>query len=112
MLKASAVLALCKFMCVSAEFCEKHLSLLFTLAERSKEAEIRANVVIAMVPQEDDMEEKLLCMFTQEFLSLRVISRYVSRILLSHGLRICMRDCAIRMSASQRTLCSFSPISF
>jgi hypothetical protein len=49
MLKASAVLALCKFMCVSADFCEKHLSLLFTLAERSKEAEIRANVVIAMV---------------------------------------------------------------
>ncbi len=48
MLRSSAVLALCKFMCVSAEFCEKHLQLLFTLAERSTEAAIRANVVIAM----------------------------------------------------------------
>jgi len=30
-LRTSAVLALCKFMCVSSEFCEKHLQLLFTI---------------------------------------------------------------------------------
>lgn len=35
-------------MCVSSEFCEKHLQLLFTILEKSKDATIRSNVVIAL----------------------------------------------------------------
>ncbi|ORE10875.1 ARM repeat-containing protein [Rhizopus microsporus var. microsporus] len=47
-LQITATLALAKFMCVSSEFCEKHLQLLFTILEKSKDATIRSNVVIAL----------------------------------------------------------------
>ena len=46
-LKASASLALAKFMLVSSEFCEQQLQLLFTVLERSPEPIIRANLIIA-----------------------------------------------------------------
>ncbi|KAL7753524.1 condensin complex non-SMC subunit Cnd1 [Sorochytrium milnesiophthora] len=48
MLQTTAVLALCKFMCVSAEFCEKHLPLLFNILAKSTEPIIRSNAIIAL----------------------------------------------------------------
>jgi len=47
-LRASASLALAKFMLVSSEFAEKHLQLLFTVLEKSVEPVIRANLIIAL----------------------------------------------------------------
>ena len=47
-LRASASLALSKFMLVSSEFCEQNLQLLFTVLERSVEPVIRANLIIAL----------------------------------------------------------------
>lgn len=35
-------------MCVSSSFCEKHLSLLLTLLEKSEEPIIRSNIIIAL----------------------------------------------------------------
>jgi condensin complex subunit 1 len=48
-MKAST-LALCKFMCVSGSFCEKHLPLLFTALANapSKDTTLRANTVVAL----------------------------------------------------------------
>jgi condensin complex subunit 1 len=43
-----AILALCKFMCVSEQFCESHLQLLLTILERSTDASTRSNVMIAL----------------------------------------------------------------
>jgi len=48
MLQISAVSCLCKLMCVSSEFCEANLQLLFTLLERSPSEIIRANIAIAV----------------------------------------------------------------
>lgn len=39
---------MCKFMCVSAQFCEDHLMLLFKLLETSMNPIIRSNIVIAL----------------------------------------------------------------
>ncbi|XP_006814852.2 condensin complex subunit 1-like [Saccoglossus kowalevskii] len=47
-LKTAAAMALAKFMLVSSEFCEAHLQLLFTVLEKSSEATIRANTIIAL----------------------------------------------------------------
>jgi len=47
-LRTSAVLALCKFMCVSSEFCDKHLQLLFTILQTAPESAIRSNIIIAL----------------------------------------------------------------
>nr|XP_054768299.1 condensin complex subunit 1-like [Lytechinus pictus] len=47
-LRATASLALAKFMLVSAEFCEAQLQLLFTVLEKAPEAIIRANTIIAI----------------------------------------------------------------
>ncbi|KAI7859019.1 armadillo-type protein [Circinella umbellata] len=47
-LQVMATLALGKFMCVSSDFCEKNLQLLFTILEKSKDATIRSNIVIAL----------------------------------------------------------------
>lgn len=44
----SAVLALCKFMCVSSEFCNKHLQLLFKVVEDAKDPGMRATISIAL----------------------------------------------------------------
>merc|ERR1711997_1137564 len=46
-LRAAATLSLAKFMLISEKFCENNLQLLFTLLERSPEAIIRANGIIA-----------------------------------------------------------------
>ena len=43
-----AVLALAKLMCVSGEFCESHLQLLFTILEKSDDAAIRSNTIIGL----------------------------------------------------------------
>eukprot|EP01132_Coremiostelium_polycephalum_P010173 gene10173-12479_t len=48
LLQSSAVLTLCKFMCVNSEFCEKNLQLLFTLLEASTNELIRSNIVICL----------------------------------------------------------------
>jgi condensin complex subunit 1 len=47
-LRDSAVLALCKYMCISSEVCERYLDLLFTTLEKAKERSLRSNVVIAL----------------------------------------------------------------
>jgi len=47
-LRASASLALAKFMLVSSDFCDKHLQLLFTVLEKATEPVIRANLIIAL----------------------------------------------------------------
>ncbi|KAI9263006.1 non-SMC mitotic condensation complex subunit 1-domain-containing protein [Helicostylum pulchrum] len=44
----TATLALAKFMCVSSEYCERNLQLLFTILEKSTDATIRSNIVIAL----------------------------------------------------------------
>lgn len=44
----TATLALSKFMCVSSDFCELNLQLLFTILEKSKNPAIRSNLVIAL----------------------------------------------------------------
>ncbi|KAH6584461.1 hypothetical protein BASA60_000965 [Batrachochytrium salamandrivorans] len=43
-----ATLSLCKFMCVSSQFCESHLPLLFTILERSNNPTIRSNTMIGL----------------------------------------------------------------
>jgi condensin complex subunit 1 len=43
-----AILALCKFMCVSEKFCEEHLHLLLTILERSSDPITRSNIIIAI----------------------------------------------------------------
>ncbi|KAJ3326051.1 Condensin complex subunit [Boothiomyces sp. JEL0866] len=48
MLQTVASISLSKFMCVSSEFCETHLQLLFTILERSKNATIRSNIIIGL----------------------------------------------------------------
>ena len=47
-LQAAATLCMAKLMCVSSEFCEKHLPLLITILERSDDPITRSNVVIAL----------------------------------------------------------------
>ena len=46
-LRASATLSLAKFMLVSEKFCEKNLQLLFTVLDKSSDATVRANTIIA-----------------------------------------------------------------
>ena len=47
-LQAAATLCMAKLMCVSSEYCERNLPLLITILERSQNAVIRSNVVIAL----------------------------------------------------------------
>jgi condensin complex subunit 1 len=47
-LRATATLALSKFLCVSSAFCEKHHWLLFKILKTSNDANVRSNVVIAL----------------------------------------------------------------
>lgn len=47
-LQAAATLCLAKLMCVSAEYCEVNLPLLITIMERSTDATVRSNAVIAL----------------------------------------------------------------
>jgi condensin complex subunit 1 len=47
-LRAAAVLAFSKFLCVSSAFCDEHHRLLFKILETSKDANVRSNVVIAL----------------------------------------------------------------
>ena len=47
-LQAAATLCMAKLMCVSSEYCERNLPLLITILERSPNAVIRSNVVIAL----------------------------------------------------------------
>ncbi|KAK7745780.1 condensin complex non-SMC subunit Cnd1 [Cytospora paraplurivora] len=47
-LQAAATLCLAKLMCVSAEYCEENLPLLITIMERSRDATVRSNAVIAL----------------------------------------------------------------
>lgn len=47
-LQAAATLCLAKLMCVSAEYCEANLPLLITIMERSADATVRSNAVIAL----------------------------------------------------------------
>ncbi|CAB9508762.1 Condensin complex subunit 1 [Seminavis robusta] len=49
-LQTSSMNALCKFCCVSAEFCEKHLPLMFSVLARAPEGDtvMKANTVVAL----------------------------------------------------------------
>ncbi|CAG9973319.1 unnamed protein product [Clonostachys byssicola] len=47
-LQAAATLCLAKLMCVSSEYCEMNLPLLITIMERSPDAIVRSNAVIAL----------------------------------------------------------------
>ncbi|ODH27736.1 hypothetical protein ACO22_04122 [Paracoccidioides brasiliensis] len=47
-LQAAATLCMAKLMCVSSEYCEKHLPLLITIMERSEDPIVRSNAVIAL----------------------------------------------------------------
>ncbi|KAL7500027.1 hypothetical protein ACHAWT_007982 [Skeletonema menzelii] len=49
-LMQSATLALCKCMCISKSFCEKHLSLLFSVLSKAPndDQDLRANIVVAL----------------------------------------------------------------
>jgi condensin complex subunit 1 len=47
-LQSQAALCLAKLMCVSSEYCESNLSLLITILERSKDATVRSNLVVAL----------------------------------------------------------------
>jgi condensin complex subunit 1 len=47
-LQAQAALCLAKLMCVSSEYCETNLSLLLTILERSQDAVVRSNLVVAL----------------------------------------------------------------
>ncbi|WVR03312.1 hypothetical protein IAU60_000303 [Kwoniella sp. DSM 27419] len=47
-LRQAATLSLTKLMCVSAQFCESHLLLLFKILETSKDPIVRSNIVIAL----------------------------------------------------------------
>jgi condensin complex subunit 1 len=47
-LQLQAALCMAKLMCVSSEYCESHLSLLITILERSKDATVRSNLVVAL----------------------------------------------------------------
>ncbi|KAG0140938.1 hypothetical protein CROQUDRAFT_664491 [Cronartium quercuum f. sp. fusiforme G11] len=47
-LRTAATLSLTKFMCVSSEFCDQHLMLLFKILETSKNSIIRSNIIIGL----------------------------------------------------------------
>ncbi|OAK94746.1 hypothetical protein IQ06DRAFT_285887 [Phaeosphaeriaceae sp. SRC1lsM3a] len=47
-LQAQAALCLAKLMCVSPEYCESNLGLLLTILERSQDAVVRSNLVVAL----------------------------------------------------------------
>ena len=47
-LRQSAVLALSKFMCMSANLCEQYLQLMFTILKRARSPALRATVAIAL----------------------------------------------------------------
>eukprot|EP01094_Clydonella_sp_ATCC50884_P012312 TRINITY_DN2231_c0_g1_i2.p1 TRINITY_DN2231_c0_g1~~TRINITY_DN2231_c0_g1_i2.p1 ORF type:complete len:1245 (+),score=332.82 TRINITY_DN2231_c0_g1_i2:437-3736(+) len=47
-LRNAASIALAKYMCVSARFCDDNLRLLFTLLERAPEPEIRSGIIISL----------------------------------------------------------------
>ena len=47
-LRAAAILAFSKFLCVSSAFCDQHHRLLFKILETSRDANIRSNIVIAL----------------------------------------------------------------
>lgn len=47
-LRSAAVLALSKLMCVSGQFCESQLPLLFRISETATDPAIRSNIVIAL----------------------------------------------------------------
>jgi condensin complex subunit 1 len=47
-LQASAVLALCKLMCLSEDFCNEHLAVLVSIPRASDDPHVRANIVIAL----------------------------------------------------------------
>jgi hypothetical protein len=47
-LQAQAALCLAKLMCVSSEYCETNLGLLLTILERSQDAVVRSNLVVAL----------------------------------------------------------------
>ncbi|KAJ3373530.1 Condensin complex subunit [Kappamyces sp. JEL0680] len=48
LLQIMAALSLCKFMCISSDFCEAHLQLLFTIVDHSSDPTMRSNLIIGM----------------------------------------------------------------
>lgn len=63
-----------KLMCVSAKFCEEHLSLLFNILKRSKDPIVRSNIMIGLGDIAvswgsliDDVCCKIVTALTEEF---------------------------------------------
>ncbi|RLN99839.1 hypothetical protein DYB28_000540 [Aphanomyces astaci] len=48
LIKEASTVALCKFMCISAEFCEKNLPLIFTRLKECQQPSVRSNIVVAL----------------------------------------------------------------
>ncbi|OQR87131.1 condensin complex subunit [Achlya hypogyna] len=48
MIRETAIVALCKFMCISSDFCEKNLPLVFTKLKESEQPSVRCNIVVAL----------------------------------------------------------------
>lgn len=89
-LQAAATLCLAKLMCVSSDYCETNLPLLITIMERSPDATVRSNAVIALGDMavcfnhlidentdflyrrlaDDDVSVKRTCLMTLTFLIL------------------------------------------
>ena len=47
-LERSAILALCKFMCVSEVLCKEHLDLIFELLDMAIDSEVKSNIIISI----------------------------------------------------------------
>jgi len=47
-LRCASILALCKLMCISSDYCEENLQLLFSLMVAAPEPSIRSNIVVAL----------------------------------------------------------------
>ena len=48
LLERSAILALCKYMCVSSQLCSQHIDLLFALLRSNIDFGVKANTIIAV----------------------------------------------------------------
>lgn len=92
-------------MCVSVQFCEQHLGLLFNLLEKSKDAVVRSNIVIAL-------GDLAVCFGSLiDDVSLRGLKTSTAK-LTFRTRNACTKVSPTRILPSRRTLLWSSPISF
>ncbi|CAK4078704.1 unnamed protein product [Aphanomyces euteiches] len=48
LIKEASTVALCKFMCISGDFCDKNLPLIFTKLKECQQPSVRSNIVVAL----------------------------------------------------------------